>query len=127
MSDEAIAQGAQIIDKWAEKLSVAVSQYGPDATNLAIEVGRIGALNCVVGGFAALLLATGLAALCWWLWLKVARAQDEAQLGLGLLASVVSLGCFACVFGALMQLSNVYAWAGIWHPEIYLAAKALNL
>lgn len=117
-------------DKYIEKLSAALVQFGPQAADLALTVGRVGAVNELVSGFAALALAVVLLRYAVSpLFRKVRDAgYDDPLDPLYFCGSFfLSIVCAALLVGSAMSLTDIYAWVGLWKPEIYLAAKALKL
>lgn len=132
MANEPIANAAQLIDAWAARLGETVAKHGPDAAELALAVGRFGAARELVGGLLELAVA---AAVMRWLalplWLTGARWLEEGADGVeglpyaGALGAGVVAGIFALI--GLGRVTDVYAWAGLWRPELWLAAKALGL
>lgn len=131
---DAIKEGIGLLEDWGEKLADVISEYGPDAAELALALGRAGATKEVATGLILLALAVAAATLAarWGcLGMKIIRedggaydsgAEPLVLLGGGLagLASVLIGG------SAISYLTNVYAWAGMFRPEIWLAAKALG-
>lgn len=117
----------QVVVDAADKLIKAVDVYGPKATSLVLETGRIAAMQELATGFtfaAVALIALSAAGVCLSKFLKAERYENE-----GWAASI-----FACVgiflvtaLGAFTFLLNILAWVGLHHPEIYLAAKLLKL
>ena len=133
-SEATVTNAADLADKWGQKLADIVSKHGPDAAELALAVARVGAIKTVVIGIVLVgLSVTGF---------RVALGLYRSALGIvadggdryrndeevprfvgAALLCVVS--AFLLVPG-FIQLLDVYAWAGIFRPEIFLAAKALN-
>lgn len=142
MTDTSTVQNAaDLIDKWAAKLVTVAEQHGPQVAELAMATGQIGAAQTIVqgGGSACIAVAAGLA-IKWGCGriVAAAKAEDETHTGApGHMVAQAIIGgaigffsLFALVIGTLeafSRLTNVYAWAGLWRPEIYLAAKALGL
>lgn len=120
----------QVFDKYLEKLSAALEQFGPHSAELAIAVGRIGAAERVLWGFILAALAVAL------LWgallpllrkLRTAQIDDDSTAVYFAGALIAGTVCFFLFGQALSNLTDLYAWAGLWRPEVYLAAKALKL
>jgi hypothetical protein len=105
----------------AEKLMRAVEKYGPQATEITLEVGRVAAIQTIVTGIAALIAAyVGYRVAKW------ALAQDWE----GVEAIPTGVGGAIAVAGSIagfLHLTNAFAWVGLFRPELYLAAKLLNL
>lgn len=121
------AKGLDMIDKWAQQLGSALKQYGPDAVDLAMAVGRVGAIRDVAIGVLFLILAVIWSSGGLWVVKKTMKAEggfEEASFFMSLIGAV---GFLILIGVALNNLLDLYAWAGIFRPEIYLAAKALNL
>lgn len=119
----------QTIVDAADKLIKAVEVYGPKATSLVLETGRVAAMQELVTGFAfaaGALIALSAA----WIFLRKFWKINDYDDGVEAVfaASVISvlLGLLA-VPTAVAYLTNVFAWVGLNHPEIYLAAKLLKL
>lgn len=117
----------QVVVDAADKLMKAVDVYGPKATSLVLETGRIAATQELATGFAfaaVALVALSAAGFCLFKFLNTERYEDDGWAG----------GIFVCVgiflvtaIGAFTFLVNILAWVGLTHPEIYLAAKLLKL
>lgn len=138
------------IDKMVEKVAEAVSAYGPKVGELAMALGRIGAAQHIAFGmilFCGFLCCFGVSL---WLYKKYRKCSDiyngyyrrengsetssraEANIA-GDEKDVWFAFSFAPIIPAVLllffsaaQLSNIYAWVGLWQPEVYLAAKALG-
>lgn len=119
----------QVVVEAAEKLTNAVNAYGPKATELVLEAGRMAALGDIVRGavlLAASVVCFSMVALC----LKKSNKLPEYS-DLEPIYSIATLllgviGLFVSVVAAA-YLSDIFAWIGLTHPEIYLAAKLLKL
>lgn len=124
-----MANVEQTIVDAADKLVKAVEVYGPKATSLVLETGRMAAMQDLVTGFA---FAAGALIALSAAWISLRRlwkmnAYDDGVEAF-VAASVISvlLGLLT-VPTAIVYLTNVFAWVGLNHPEIYLAAKLLKL
>lgn len=128
MTDTTVQNAADLIDKWAAKLVAVAEQHGPQAAELALSVGRVGSLQTIAQG-AFLIVVAGALAFAANKSAKAAANADSysAADGYGFLTVLIGVaGIFA--FGAgVFNAGNFYAWAGLWRPEVYLAAKALGL
>ena len=122
-----VQNAADIIDKWAAKLVAVAEQHGPQAAELALAVGRIGALQTVGTGALLAVVAGAMAYAANRAALAFSDADYCDKNGYGLLALILGIAGLFCAGGAVFHLGNFYAWAGLWRPEIYLAAKALGL
>lgn len=112
------------IDHAANSIMKAVEAYGPQATNLVLETGRIAAINQLTLAGLLLVLAIPLMILgfCF-----NAKHKNWDSDGWQLAAIAVWMGSSMLTIGAVIRLADAYVWVGLWHPEIYLAAKLLHL
>lgn len=124
-----MANVEQTIVDAADKLVKAVEVYGPKATSLVLETGRMAAMQDLARGFAFLVVAGicfSLAVVCFKKAAKAPAHDDFAVIHfIGMIVS--SFALLFSVIGALINLVDVFAWIGLQHPEIYLAAKLLKL
>ncbi len=114
----------KIVTEAADKLVQAVETYGPKATTLVLETGRVAALQSLTPGFFWLLFSLSALPLAWWFNGKHKNWEDDGWQAAALIcwaSSIVSFGI------SYVYLTNWFAWAGLWHPEIYLTAKLLKL
>lgn len=119
----------QVVADAAEKLTRAVEAYGPKATELVLETGRVAALQDIVRGlvFAAVCAICVLVViLCLKKAAKISE-YDERKPVLFTGALFVGLGAIASLLCTGSYLINVSAWVGLYHPEIYLATKLLGM
>lgn len=119
----------QVITAAADKLLQAIAAYGPKATEVVLETGRIAAMQEIVSGFVFLLvflIVSTIGVFCIRKLMNLPKYDDE-KVGWGF--GTVSCGIIAVIslIGSLIGLVNVVAWIGIKHPEIYLATKLLKL
>lgn len=61
---DATSRALDMVEKFAGKLTETVQQYGPDATSLALEVGRVSAIQAVAVPAAVLLVVVPLGYYC---------------------------------------------------------------
>ncbi len=119
-------------NEFAVSVIDAVEKYSPEAAQLALEVGRIEAIQevvlCVVlilGSTLAFFMSKGL--------MKIAVKKEaereerslasDAEIGAtvgSIISGAISLILFVCF---IFNLINVPAWVGMWHPEVYLAHR----
>jgi uncharacterized membrane protein len=124
-----------VISQASEKLIKAVEQYGPHATQLVLETGRVAALQSILNGVSVLIFGM----LVYFLVVRPSYKKMKSDMGgsgdftnsdpltvLGgvALGSVVTAGS---IIFAISHLLNVFAWIGLSRPEIFLAAKLLKL
>lgn len=141
MSDttELAKTGVDLVEKYADRFSEIISQYSGPAADLAIGVGRIAAIQEIVVGVGAAGISIICAKACLWFAKKAIagyasevpkKSYDQndavyvvpAMATIGTAVPTIIFAQFA--FG---KLTNVFAWAGIFKPVVYLAAKALSL
>lgn len=123
-----MANVEQVVTEASEKLMKVVDAYGPKATELVMETGRIAAIQDLIWGFTFLLsfgVCVWLTALC----IKKERPTYDIDLSILLHMAAMFLGVAALgsFIGAMVNLTYTFAWVGLQHPEIYLAAKLLKL
>jgi len=132
----------QTIEVAANQLIKAVETYGPKATDLVLETGRIAAAQSIFYSFLDLIIGATLLVVGMRLairWFKTAKEiekeggerfrndeQFKCQI-LGGCASIVAVGGAITTFIGVISVCNLWMWVGLWRPEIYLAAKLLNL
>lgn len=136
MADTAtnIENGIGLLDKWADKLGEVISQYGPDAADMALELGRIGAIHVIASGVGNAVVSAGLAYVVFRLGIVVRdenkkdifKQRDGVLVGGFIGGAIAAVGSVLAGAVAISQISNVYAWVGLFRPEIFLAAKALG-
>jgi hypothetical protein len=130
-----ISQISDVVDKMAGKLSAVIQQYGPQAADFALNLGRIEAAQGLGKGVA-------LAAISFGCWKVVSRLvpkvkaevaknildqNDFVMMGGGGASLALTIAGGVCAISALLQLTDMYLWIGLFRPEFLLAAKALGL
>jgi hypothetical protein len=133
MPETTAAEAISAIDKWAAKISEVAAQYGPQAADLAVEVGRVGAVQHLLQN-AGLVVAG--AAVIWFVSRPFARraaywAEENSismyEVPLGLASGLSGAGGLIAIIAGALDLLDPYAWVGLYRPEVFLAAKALGL
>jgi hypothetical protein len=132
---ETAPNAAELIDKYAGQLFDILQQSGPHAMDLANGLGAAGALSTIL--FGVVMAATAIA--CAVVVVKGVAAIIAANAP-GVREDVFARGVIYGLFGlasllvgsisfyhAVSSLTNIYAWAAFWRPEVFLAAKALGL
>lgn len=118
-----------VISQAADKLIKAVEAYGPQATELVLATGRVAALQEIVWGAAwlvILVVACAAASVCYRRSAALPK-YDDGKIGWALCIAGCGIAGSISLIGAIIGLFNVFAWVGMKHPEIYLAAKLLKL
>lgn len=120
----------QTITEAADKLLHAVEVYGPKATDLVLETGRVAAFQTIVAGFVFLWMLFLILYCMWCCCLRMQSYKDDnisdGPLAWGAAIGVLGLVGVVCLIGSLINLLNIFAWVGLWRPELYLASRALN-
>jgi hypothetical protein len=122
------------INQAADKLVHAIEVYGPKATELALETGRMSALNEIIQSTSAFLVGGALLFGSY----KVIRTafrkvevekvdEDGPWIAAGIIAGFIGVGATIALFVGFFSLLDVWPWVGISHPDIYLAHKMLKL
>lgn len=132
MSDTTIVsdKGLDLIQQYADKISSIVKEYGPQVTQLALDIGRISAIQDLVYGGLGVAILLGIAVNSIFVFKCIKNDPGLHSLfnHLYVVISVFVSILFAIGGGYLIyKLLDIFSWVGIFHPEIYLAAKALNL
>jgi len=112
-------------EKLGEKIGDLATQYGPQATELAMTVARVSAAQTIVIGAAS--IGVCYAAFKIGNWCLGILKDDELNAG-AFVGAIISACCF--VGGAISVFANflnAFAWIGLFHPEIYIAAKIMKL
>ena len=122
-----------IEDKAVEIISQ-LQALGPQITDLALQTARVGALGTIVWGAVfstAAIFAWRVIARRVWPWALQREGLDfsarvDREIGGGFALAFSIFGATLLTVGALINITNLYAWIGIWHPEIYLASKVIS-
>lgn len=130
-----VSQISDAVDKMAGKLGAVIQQYGPQAADFALNLGRIEAAQGLGKGIVLSVIAFG----CWKavsrivpkVRIEVAKnildQNDFVMMGGGGASIALTLAGAVCAISALLKLTDMYLWIGLFHPEFLLAAKALGL
>jgi len=115
--------------EWASALETALADAIPAAGELGMTLGQIGAIQTIVVGLVCLfglvmtLIVTYFGGRKLHTWIQENRDNEPAYLLL--LFLVIPIGAF--MEEAFSRLFNIYAWVGMWSPEVYIAAQLLEL
>lgn len=114
--------GAAIADK-LEQLAV---DHGDRAVELALGAVRVDAGSQLAGGMISLIICVVMVFLYRRAYAKYVEGRGESDgLWIGMLTSgIVALGTFVV---AVTELFNVWAWAGLIYPELWIAKKVIGL
>lgn len=128
MSESLDSTLSEIVAKAAGALEQAATQYGPDAVELALAVGRIAAIKEILLGIlvsiAALVSAWLTKKGAQWAW---KQPEEEWQVSPIPTFAIIGPGVSAVALFliAMDKLLQIHAWVGIFRPEIYLAYEAI--
>lgn len=129
------------IEQMFAKLADVAERYGPHVAELGAAVGRVAAADTIVRGIVLLIISLGALGAAVYFGRRAKITYDAAQLMKEydkkidaegsvipwILCSVVASFAFFLVFvPSVFRLTNIYAWVGIFRPEVYLAARALG-
>lgn len=127
---ESMDRALNMAEKFASKIEEILEEYGPDAVELTEQVGRVGAIDDLVPGLVALIIAIFSVISFAWVAKRAKRADEEEDASIvgpcvfaGMIAFVASLVSLIVTFG---ELVDVWAWVGLAHPEVWLASKMLG-
>ena len=132
----------QTVEIAADRLIKAVDAYGPKATELVLETGRIAAAQSIVYSIVSLIIGVVLLvvgtrlAVRWFKTFKEIEKEkgdryhndEEFKYVIG-----TAISSFAVVAGSIttfcgvVSMFNLWMWVGLWRPELYLAVKLLKL
>ena len=119
-------------DRILEYLSAAeaaIEQYGEGAVEFALSIARIDAFSHVAGGFLALAFAWAFIFPVKNLLIRQSeKIQDriDREFARNISLLLVYILAFGAFVASLVEVLNVFAWIGIFKPEVWLAYKALN-
>lgn len=109
--------------EYLTKLENALTEYGPQAAELTLEVARVGAIQTVLIGVVCLILFVCGSFVAHKSMAKVFVEED------GSAVLPACIGIMVAIFSsapAFMYITNLYAWIGMFRPEIYLISKAIQ-
>lgn len=120
-------QVTDLVREFAGKLSDLASQYAQPAWELALVTARVGALNELMPAIVSL-FASIVAAYVSLFAYKKCDNIDYTLRELFVTVSILSgfLSALLCVL-FFLTIGNVYAWVGLFYPEVWLAYKLLGL
>lgn len=118
----------ELATQWAAKLQSVIEVQGPKVIDLAMATAQMAALGKLLD-ILVWLIASGVA--LWfarkaylWVFSVIKDADDRFFWCAGLcLPTGIALIIFTV---AVSSITNPFIWAGLFRPEIYLAAKALG-
>lgn len=130
MSDttELAKTGVDLVEKYADRIGDVLAQYSGPAGELALGFGRVGAINEILRWVCV----TALSGLISYLATKALIKGLKRDNGFppnpnNMFAVFGGVTGVVLLFVSLVLFPSAYALVGIFKPEIYLAAKALNL
>lgn len=143
MSEALENKAVEILDKsqaaigaFADKLGEMAKQYGPDVAEAALQMARIDAVNHLVipvFGTVTCIVVGVLFMPKLWAWRRdreayyVARNQTWNQGSANILAVVVTAGYVTIALISLCATLDVWKWAGVFEPKLWLAKRILGL
>jgi hypothetical protein len=115
----------------ASALKQAVSEYGPDAVDLALVAFRVEAASHLLGGLIAAVVAVVIWKVMVKVWAMTQKGWDEGLEGPAMIRCFgTGLGSVVLVFSviaAVARLSSISAWIAVFgYPELRIAIKALE-
>lgn len=125
-TDKLINVASDQIAKFGDKISDMVHTYGPDTWKLVEATARIDAISslivCVPIFMTACIISYFIRPMWNWAYIKECRYNREDRVFVHILYMALTIGIWI-VF--LVFLLNVWAWAGIFEPKIWIAHKFL--
>jgi hypothetical protein len=133
MNEQIYADLMQRFDQLAVRLVEVSKEYGPEVVDAALWIARIEAASVLMEG----LVWAGTVALCVWLIRFILRKSRNPKWGddedfilrhepwvVAVSAPICGVG--AGVIGAIVNLSNLWAWVGVIEPKLWIAKRLLE-
>lgn len=129
MTNDEINTASQGITDIMTKLVTIVENYAPQAVELGHSLGYIAALQHLITGFAFLFLV--IAIIITYVLLPKSKVfknlkPDDKLMAWGSMGLVGGLFIIIFSVSVFTHLFNIYAWASLSDPKIWLAAKSLG-
>lgn len=123
----ALNMGVDKLGELSDKFGEIALAHGQDAVDLGLNVARVSAGSELVSGLLFLALSIILIVFCnkYYRWLT----KDEADFCASPACMIVGGGWCAAVIGSLMSakyIINLWAWVGIFYPELWVAKEILG-
>ena len=110
-----------------DRLEGLATEYTPKALEMAISVARVEAAAELIGGVFLLVVAGFLGRLAWNCYLREMKTKaysDDHFLTLMCGLASGGVGFALLIYGGAIVL-NPWHWAGLFNPELFLAAKVI--
>ncbi len=125
-------KGLNMVQSFGDKLADVIKNHGQQAVDFSLEVGRIAALDALLPGFICFFFALMFGTVNTWSykkpWFDGKDAWGHPKVTWWPTVFFIGLAAMGVMLlTTAIKFSNVYAWVGLLHPEVFLAAKALNL
>ena len=131
MTDKLEAKAIELVDQLSAKLATLAAQYGPEVVDAGLAVARLAAAKMLIPGAIAVIVCIAACRYACALWARGKQAGeslDGEHVPCRLFAAIAS-GAVSAIAAliATVHLQNPFAWAGIFDPKLYIAARILGL
>ena len=116
------------MDELAKRFSDLAEKYAPNVVDAALSAARIEGFSQLAAGALCLFITVAMGQAGRWLWAKAVSMidQDEADF-------VRTFSCLSFALALLpaalcmWSLMDPWTWTAIFHPELWIAKRALHL
>lgn len=121
-----------VLQKFSDSVGTILSTYGQPTADLVLNVARITALQELIPGIIILIIFVYAFRVSMVSISQVFEKKEEGiiifvkDLIVSVIAGSSTLISMALSFGHFTALTNVFNWAGLFFPEVYLAHKLLE-
>lgn len=114
-------------EKLGDKMVLVAEQYGPEVSEVVLAAARVDAAQGLVGAAVALLISLAGAIYATILWPQELSRGNGDPTGKGVVWIICIIGSIALFVCTIPYVANVWRWAGVIEPKLWLAGKVLGL
>lgn len=108
-----------------ENIMNIATKYGPDAYQFGLVLGRIDAIQHLMVGLIGVITIVVILIINYKVFYNQYNIDEDyfpsTMLGMGSIIAVAAITTLSA-----LNLFSIYAWTGVFYPEVWLAAKALG-